>query len=327
MRGLGLAVSSRSHLCICLRIGPAPGAWVTNKTSSLAALKKKKKTVSGDFLRDDQSPGRHSHSFRSPLHPTREAQARGADGRLRGVHCAPRGHGRPRAFLLEHLLLFSGAPPGSGRGRGGVAPRVNDPWRVERRRSVWREAVPGDLSESESAKVDVATDRFGEMHPRSFYLPKMKVTSCLWAKQSFPPPACQLKDAKSSSTVYGPSKEQKREVTGLWSACSEHRERRITATLSGQVGTGTRGSDVPPRCGRFGFQASGQQPGTCSSDDAQSSARGSPPGFKTLRRAVRRSLWELGLWELDGVEHHGRVGRGFHPLCRGRRGGRGRFRE
>lgn len=62
---------------------------------------------------------------------------------------------------------------------------MNDPWRVERRRSVWREAVPGDLSESESAKVDVATDRFGEMHPRSFYLPKMKVTSCLWAKQRY----------------------------------------------------------------------------------------------------------------------------------------------
>lgn len=327
MRGLGLAVSSRSHLCICLRIGPAPGAWVTNKTSSLAALKKKKKNSLGGLSPRRSVTGAPLSLLPQPSAPhTGGAGPRSGRPASRGPLRAPRARA-PQAFLLEHLLLFSGAPPGSGRGRGGVAPRVNDPWRVERRRSVWREAVPGDLSESESAKVDVATDRFGEMHPRSFYLPKMKVTSCLWAKQSFPPPACQLKDAKSSSTVYGPSKEQKREVTGLWSACSEHRERRITATLSGQVGTGTRGSDVPPRCGRFGFQASGQQQGTCSSDDAQSSARGSPPGFKTLRRAVRRSLWELGLWELDGVEHHGRVGRGFHPLCRGRRGGRGRFRE
>lgn len=143
----------------------------------------------------------------------------------------------------------------------------------------------------------------------------------------FPTTGLPVKRCKVKQYRIWSQQRTKREVTGLWSACSEHRERRITATLSGQVGTGTRGSDVPPRCGRFGFQASGQQQGTCSSDDAQSSARGSPPGFKTLRRAVRRSLWELGLWELDGVEHHGRVGRGFHPLCRGRRGGRGRFRE
>ena len=63
-----------------------------------------------------------------------------------------------------------------------------------------------------------------------------------------PPPACQLKDAKSSDVVRGPSKGEKKKkkvVMGLWSAYCEHREGKITANLGRRVGTRIRRSDVP----------------------------------------------------------------------------------
>lgn len=79
-----------------------------------------------------------------------------------------------------------------------------------------------------------------------------------------PPPACQLKDAKSSDVVRDPSKGKKKKkgkkkqvVTGLWSAYCEHREGKITANLGRRVGTRIRRSGVPSECGRLSFQAPG----------------------------------------------------------------------
>ena len=57
-----------------------------------------------------------------------------------------------------------------------------------------------------------------------------------------PPPACQLKDAKSSDVVLVPAKKKKKKkvVMGLWSAYCEHREGKITANLGRRVGTRIR---------------------------------------------------------------------------------------
>lgn len=105
-----------------------------------------------------------------------------------------------------------------------------------------------------------------------------------------PPPACQGKDTESSSAVLGPSKEQNKRFR----VCGLHRERKITANLGGRVGTRTKRSDVPSHCGRLSLQARGQQQGWgAGASDSQSRARGSPPGFKTLATALRRTLSEL----------------------------------